>query len=342
MLNWLRKIMAGAQDAPVPEGVEVERDEQGRVVRATGTLSHQKEQNRANEPAPEPSKAFAQSLEAAGSWLNLQNIKQIEAHGLHINYDFDQGSGTLNLHYADGATLRCKGQILGSFDPERRTFLWGWANPSLERAVSEAAWAVRAEGEALGEAILTTPELGIKFKLVTQLVAYAAKRSGASCVLRAMVNGHTSVFVAYVPEVGQASQPLPEQVQVDAAEALVAQYNREMSEVDKAYHELAGDHTDLDALHDYLARKDEIYQRDWREETEDWRPSSLGWPSSYDTGRYKAYFTGPDREGGLIIGHAASPGGLSDLVFKVKLFEDGPKIVNQLEYLDGFVWPDHS
>lgn len=313
MFNWIKKILSGEQGATAQ--------------------------------SPVPSKRFSKILKDAGRWLNEQNVKQINTFGLQTGFDYSQNDSCLTLKFFGGAKLHLQAQILGSFDPTRRTFLWAWANPSLEPQVTRSAAAIKAEGEALNETVLTVPEQTIRFDLIQNLMAFAAKKTGADGVYRAMTDDRTSVFMAFNLNDEHKRPDRPDPDMIDEAKGLIERHNRDMFEADKAYRvasKKAGGNVDLDLMDRYLEDKDRVYERDWRPKNDSWKPSSLGWPSEYDSALYKTSFAGPDRKGGLVIGFAGGPPGRSDLIYQVKMFEDGPKIINQLISLDGFIWPDQS
>ena len=251
----------------------------------------------------------------------------------------------MTLKFPGGGTLHLQAQILGSFDPVRRTFLWGWANPSLEPQVTVSANALKLEGEASNEAVLTTPEASISFDLIQTLMAFSAMKTGAHGVYRAITKDHTSVFMAFNLNEDQKAPERPDTEMIETAKALIEQHNRDMFEADKGYRkasEKAGGGVDIDLMDRFLAEKDKVYERDWRPENDAWKPSSFGWPSEYDSQLYRNFLAAPDRKGGLKNGYAGGPPGRGDLVYKVKKFEDGPKIVNRLIGLDGFIWPNQS
>ena len=157
MLKWLQKLMAGDQSAEPPQG-EVERDELGRITRVTQTLSLAEDS--ADGPAHPmlvPDDSLAPRLREACDWLVGQNIRLARERGLGLerNYDFDQDTGRLTLKFARGRTIAARAQILGSFDPRDRSFMWAWANPSFLPAMCEDAERAKAEGERLGFAALT-------------------------------------------------------------------------------------------------------------------------------------------------------------------------------------------
>lgn len=358
MLGWLQRLLAGDQQA-VPPGATVERDDQGRVTKVTQTLSANDDAGSGDgdgqpKPSPEPSPALAAELDDAVPWLLDRNRQAIEDHGigLETNYDFDQGTGELTLSFPDGRQLIAAGQILGSFDPKQRTFLWSWANPSMVDGVTGLAGRLRQRGENDGEPLLTEPELAIRMPLIGRLSALAARIDDSTGLYRAVTNGHTSVFIAYRPtrfldadgrEVSAQDfvGPAVDEGDRSAAEALVARHDADMLAADTMFNtarERDGREADTKPARDLQAA---AYERDWRPVGEGWGPGAYSWPSDHDPDLYRFTFTGPDGTGGLVTGKAGGPHGIKRLVYQIAFFPDGPKIVDRpVEWGGGFAWPE--
>ena len=340
MLEWLRKLMAGDQSAEPPQG-EVERDEQGRIARVKQTLSLT--EGRADSPGHPvlvPDDSLAPRLREACDWLIGQNIRFAREQGLGLerNYAFDQDTGLLTLKFAAGRKIVARAQILGSFDPRDRTFMWAWANPSFRPAMCEDAERAKAEGETLGIAALTTPTQTIVFDNLTPLVALAARAGGADGVYRGMVNGSTSVFMSFRLEQSarksRAAVPADEAM-LKAAHALVAAYDAEMLPIDREHHQREGEDGILRRLID---RKLAIYQRYWSRTDNYWEPSSLGWPSDHDPDTKAICFTVPHPKGGAI--DVAIGKHVGETVYRIESVDGALRITDQLlDWGGGFIWP---
>lgn len=340
MLEWLRKLMVGDQSAEPSQG-EVERDEQGRIARVTQTLSLAEEgADGSAHPALVPDDSLTPCLREACDWLIEQNIRLARERGVGLerNYDFDQDTGRLTLKFARGRTVAARAQILGSFDPRDRSFLWAWANPSLLPAICEDAERAKAEGERLGLAALTTPTQTVVFDNLKPLLALAARTGGADGVYRGMVNGSTSVFLSFrLDEPARklrAAAPVNEAM-LEAAHALVTAYDAEMLPIDREHHEHDGEDRILRALID---RKLAIYHRYWSRTDSYWEPSSLGWPSDYDPATKAIHFTVPHPQGGAL--DVAIGKDIGETVYRIEPVDDALKITDQLlDWGGGFIWP---
>lgn len=340
MLEWLRKLMAGDQSAVPPRG-EVERDEQGRITRVTQTLSLAEEgADSSAHPVLVPDDSMTPRLREACDWLIEQNIRLARERGLGLerNYDFDQDTGRLTLKFARGRTIAARAQILGSFDPRDRSFMWAWANPSLLPAICEDAERAKAEGERLGLAALATPTQTVVFDSLKPLLALAARTGGADGVYRGMVNGSTSVFLSFrldePARKPRVAAPVDEAM-LEAAHALAMAYDAEMLPIDREHHECRDEDS---ILRELIDRKLAIYHRYWSRTDSYWEPSSLGWPSDHDPDTKAVRFTVPHPQGGAL--DIAIGKDIGETVYRIEPVDDSLKITDQLlDWGGGFIWP---
>lgn len=337
MLDWLRKLMAGDQDA-APPGATVERDAQGRITGVEQSLSLA--QDDPDAPAYPPlasADSLGDRLDAACDWLVERNIQLARdwGVGLERDYAFDQETGRLVLKLGGRRTIAAQGQILGSFDPRDRSFMWSWANPSIQPEICADALRLKAEGERLGLAALTTPVQTVVFDNLPPLLALAAQDGGADGVYRCMVNGSTSLFVALRMEKRADGSGASDEM-LDAAHALVTSYNAEMLPIDREYHEKDEEGGNLRELID---RKMEIYQRYWSRDDDYWEPASIGWPSDHDPDNMRLRFTIPHPKGGVLdiaIGRHSG-----QTAHRIEQVDGALKITDILiDWGDGFVWPE--
>ena len=347
IFGWVGKLLAGDQNA-VPADARVERDAQGRIVSVSQTLS-------AGEPATDdhPKLVIGEGLRVrvseACDWLTNRNIALARTHGVGLEetYAFDQDERRLELIFSDGRKIVANGQLLGSFDPRDRTFLWAWANPSIHQDLLEDAQRAQAEGRRTGDAALTTPMQSADFGQLTALLALVSQMSGADGLYRSITNGSTSVFVTFRIE----AHLLPDGTRVDAnaffadrasdemltsAGALARAYDNEMLAIDRAYHERG--EGDAQAMDELLGKKLDIYERYWSRDDDDWKPCSFGWPSEHDPETMKVCFMAPHLLGGVLdisIGKM-----VRKTIYRFERVGGALKVTDQLiDWGEGFVWP---
>jgi len=75
------------------------------------------------------------------------------------DWDVDQDAGTLIFTRAGGLTATCSVQIIGTYNTDDGTWLWGWDHPSVDPPLQEHAKRLRQYGEEHGIAALTTRKL---------------------------------------------------------------------------------------------------------------------------------------------------------------------------------------
>lgn len=349
IFGWMEKLLAGDQSA-APADARIERDAQGRVISVSQTLSP------GGTAAPDvdhPRLVLGESLRSrlrgACDWLTSRNISLARMHGIGLEetYAFDQDEGRLELIFSDGRKIMASGQLLGSFDPRDRSFLWAWANPSISPELLEDAQRAEAEGRRTGETALTTPMQTADFGQLTALLALVSQISGADGLYRCITNGSTSVFVTFRID----AHVLPDGNEVDSsaffeeraseemlasAGALARAYDGEMFAIDRMYHQ-RGDES-VQVMNELLAKKLEIYERYWSRDDDDWKPCSFGWPSDHDPEAVKANFTAPHLLGGALdvsIGKM-----VRKTIYRIEPVGGALKLTDQLiDWGAGFVWP---
>lgn len=339
MLDWLRRLFAG-DPGPAPAGVQVERDELGRVVSATTTLQAGSGRD---AKAAHPPLVFTTACEpartVASQWLCERNIAAAQgwAIGLERNYGFDQADGRLLLKFEHGADLVLDAQVLGSFDPSDRSFMWGWHNASLRPELQQAAAVAREEGQRGGEAALTTPVQTVRFDQLTPLLAWAAQLAGLDGVYRAMTDTGTSVFLGY-RLAGIQPRLMPADMQFAAqALALAQRHDLDQMEQDRLYHEQqnADDGTLLQRVVD---AKMASWRRDWARDDDYWHPCSTAWPSDHDRTRAYRQFVVPHPVGGVL--DVTIRDSVGRTVYRIESIDGAAKITDQLiDWGNGFIWP---
>jgi len=109
--------------------------------------------SRITKPNPEYQALVARSMEE----LRLKNEAHSNAWGLGTldRWDMDQDDGRL-VFTSKTVTATAPAQIIGTYNPESGTWLWGWDHPSVVPPLREHAGRVRDYGQQHGIATLTT------------------------------------------------------------------------------------------------------------------------------------------------------------------------------------------
>jgi hypothetical protein len=111
-----------------------------------------------------------------------------EAHlswglGSAQRWELDQTNGLLTWYFPD-RTATAPAQIIGTWLPATRSWLWAWANNSIPPALTRDSRAVRDWAEEHGHASLTAPKIEADKERAAMMAAFAVRVSGATGFFR--------------------------------------------------------------------------------------------------------------------------------------------------------------
>ena len=112
------------------------------------------------------------------------------------DWDVDQDAGTLIFTRAGGLTATCSVQIIGTYNTDDGTWLWGWDHPSVDPPLQEHAKRLRQYGEEHGIAALTTRKLECDEAEAWEFTALACKLCDAQGGYRGPA-GSTLIFTTF-------------------------------------------------------------------------------------------------------------------------------------------------
>lgn len=275
-------------------------------------------------------------VEAASAWCIDRNIELAASLGLgqHERWSFSQETGTLTLAFPDGTEQAVAGQILASFDPADKSFVWAWDNPSLRDDLTKDASRALALGESLSEPALTTGKQHATFAHAAGLVMLAAQHAGAGGVCRLKANGWSTVFVALHPNQDSIKGGC-DAVAAEAHIAVVRSYETPLFEADAAYNDSGMDSEVQGGL---FASKLQSYAAYWARDDDYHQPCSLSWPSDCDPSRVRTRFAVPAREGGMLVATLVEDRIVS--AYRIETYGTDLKIVdNLIDFNDLYLWP---
>lgn len=110
-------------------------------------------------------------------------------------WSVDQDQGQIVFDHK-GITATAPVQIIGTFNSEDSTWLWGWDHPSVVPALQEHARRLREYGKQHGIKRLTTRKLASSESEAWEFVAVACKLCGAQGAYRGPA-GSASVFMTF-------------------------------------------------------------------------------------------------------------------------------------------------
>ncbi|HAH9251976.1 TPA: hypothetical protein HIP73_005005, partial [Escherichia coli] len=89
-------------------------------------------------------------------------------------------------------------QVVGTYDTEDSTWLWGWDHPSVSESLGEYARRVHDFGEQYGKETLTTRKIAASMDDAWEFTALACYLGDGQGGYRG-VSGSTCVFMVYGP-----------------------------------------------------------------------------------------------------------------------------------------------
>jgi hypothetical protein len=121
--------------------------------------------------------------------------KQIWADKIE-RWDLNQDSGNLVFALKDGMKAVCPAQIIGSYNSKDQTWLWAWANPSIDEKLKADALKLKKYGEEHHiDRLITRKWVGTE-EDAWAMVALAVKLCGEQGAYRGPA-GTTYVFIAF-------------------------------------------------------------------------------------------------------------------------------------------------
>jgi hypothetical protein len=113
------------------------------------------------------------------------------------DWDIDQDAGTIVFTSPKGITATCSVQVIGTFNSDENSWLWGWDHPSVDPALQEHARLCRTYGERHDIDYLTAQKIENSSEDdAWQLTALACKLADAQGAYRGAM-GSTLVFVTF-------------------------------------------------------------------------------------------------------------------------------------------------
>ncbi|MDQ5946721.1 MAG: hypothetical protein QG619_2151 [Pseudomonadota bacterium] len=137
-------------------------------------------------------------LAAAMSRLQTHTAEHTQRWGLgrEARWNLDMNTGTLQLSFADGRELAFPVQIVGTYNRQDGTLLWGWDHPSVPEPLRRAARRVREYGEREGFERFTTRTLACTENDAWEFTAAAAELDGVAGAYRGDAGG-TWVYMTF-------------------------------------------------------------------------------------------------------------------------------------------------
>ncbi|MDX7986760.1 hypothetical protein FE392_05340 [Xenorhabdus sp. 12] len=112
------------------------------------------------------------------------------------SWSVDQDEGIIIFHAPDNIVAVASVQIVGTYDQNQGSWMWGWANSSVKESLTQDALTLQAYGECHGNALLTERVSEIGESEAWQLAALACELNNQQGVYRG-VAGSTLIFMTF-------------------------------------------------------------------------------------------------------------------------------------------------
>lgn len=160
-----------------------------------------KRNQQAQPDPPEEDSALSVAL-MEGTGLIEQSAAAHQAQwglGSADRWDVDQPTGTIRFTFAD-KVVTAPVQMLGSWSRANETFMWAWANPSVDESLSRDAARVKAFGERHDWSFLVADTVPANEEQAADMVAVAFRITGATGFYR---GGNLPIvpYLTFGPEV---------------------------------------------------------------------------------------------------------------------------------------------
>jgi hypothetical protein len=139
-----------------------------------------------------------QFIEASMSGLQAQTAAHSATwhFGEEENWEANQDTGEITFTFADGMTAQAEFQIIGTYNTQDGTFLWGWDHPSVIEPLRKSAELAKAWGKANHIESFITRKVNCTEMEAWQFTAVAARLSGANGAYRGPADA-TLVFMTF-------------------------------------------------------------------------------------------------------------------------------------------------
>lgn len=116
--------------------------------------------------------------------------------GEEDHWSADQETGRIAFTFSDGTIAEADMQIIGTYNTDDGTFLWGWDHPSVEEPLRAHAKLAKAFGEQHGLAQYTERKVKCSEDEAWEFTAVAARLANANGAYRAPA-GTALVYITF-------------------------------------------------------------------------------------------------------------------------------------------------
>jgi hypothetical protein len=145
---------------------------------------------------PEPTEPRL-TIERSANELRLRTEAHVGTWGLdEASWNADLDAGTIEFRNRKGMVITAPVQVVGTYNTEDGTWLWGWDHPSVPEPIAAHARLAKDFGERYGLEEYTTRKIECGEDLAWEFAAVACHLAGAQGAYRGP-SGPTMVFMTF-------------------------------------------------------------------------------------------------------------------------------------------------
>lgn len=137
----------------------------------------------------------------AGSMEGLRLATNAHSETWHLGeeetWDINQDAGLIVFSFSDGSIAKAPVQIIGTFNANDNTFMWGWDHPSIVPALQESAKRVKEFAIENKIKELLSQKTSCDENRAWEYSALAMRLTEANCAYRAEASPGTYVFMNF-------------------------------------------------------------------------------------------------------------------------------------------------
>ena len=145
-----------------------------------------------NNTPSTPADSFMEECFAETQELNKQLDLKWGLAKAHYGMDID--SGMVTFTFPDNRVVEAPLQVVGTYDTDKGTFMWGWEHPSVPPALQQSALLAKKWGQENEKPIFSTRVVEVPDTMAWYFAGLCVRLSHAQGVYRGM-SGTTAVFV---------------------------------------------------------------------------------------------------------------------------------------------------
>ena len=147
-------------------------------------------------------------IEGSMEGLRVQTDAHMSTWGIgnEGTWNVDQDTGQISWIFSDGKLAHAPVQIIGTYNPKDKTFLWGWDHPSVQKPLQQHARLVKEFGAKHNITKFTTQKVKVSEEEAWEFVAVANRLANANGGYRGDAGGPL-VFMTYGEITLKQNQP---------------------------------------------------------------------------------------------------------------------------------------